>query len=112
MPQGAPPWPCGAGAVSVAGAFASSLGPSGVLSSVDGLVVTAGLAAGAGLAVGEEDGSTLGCGAEAAGVVSGRSAEHTSELQSLMRNSYAVLCLTKKKIFNTILFDIHVRYIR
>src|SRR3546814_9907807 len=26
-----------------------------------------------------------------------RSAEHTSELQSLMRNSYAVFCLTKKK---------------
>src|SRR3546814_1935181 len=27
----------------------------------------------------------------------GRSAEHTSELQSLMRHSYAVFCLTKKK---------------
>src|SRR3546814_6323172 len=27
-----------------------------------------------------------------------RSEEHTSELQSLMRNSYAVLCLKKKKI--------------
>src|SRR3546814_8465657 len=27
----------------------------------------------------------------------GRSEEHTSELQSLMRTSYAVLCLTKKK---------------
>src|SRR3546814_5558307 len=26
-----------------------------------------------------------------------RSEEHTSELQSLMRNSYAVLCLTKNK---------------
>src|SRR3546814_4672321 len=26
-----------------------------------------------------------------------RSEEHTSELQSLMRNSYAVLCLNKKK---------------
>src|SRR3546814_1659386 len=26
-----------------------------------------------------------------------RSEEHTSELQSLMRNSYAVLCLTKKQ---------------
>src|SRR3546814_6579114 len=26
-----------------------------------------------------------------------RSEEHTSELQSLMRNSYAVLCLEKKK---------------
>src|SRR3546814_19626830 len=26
----------------------------------------------------------------------GRSEEHTSELQSLMRNSYAIFCLTKK----------------
>src|SRR3546814_5707363 len=30
-----------------------------------------------------------------------RSEEHTSELQSLMRNSYAVLCLTKKKSTKT-----------
>src|SRR3546814_5523237 len=29
--------------------------------------------------------------------MSKRSEEHTSELQSLMRNSYAVLCLKKKK---------------
>src|SRR3546814_4598736 len=29
--------------------------------------------------------------------VNGRSEEHTSELQSLMRISYAVFCLTKKK---------------
>src|SRR3546814_9581976 len=28
----------------------------------------------------------------------GRSEEHTSELQSLMRNSYAVFCLIKKKV--------------
>src|SRR3546814_3242470 len=31
----------------------------------------------------------------------GRSEEHTSELQSLMRNSYAVFCLKKKNIYNT-----------
>src|SRR3546814_9473604 len=31
-----------------------------------------------------------------------RSEEHTSELQSLMRNSYAVFCLKKKKIPNKI----------
>src|SRR3546814_8043027 len=31
-----------------------------------------------------------------------RSEEHTSELQSLMRISYAVFCLTKKKTTNTI----------
>src|SRR3546814_4347449 len=30
-------------------------------------------------------------------VVGCRSEEHTSELQSLMRNSYAVFCMTKKK---------------
>src|SRR3546814_5561749 len=32
-----------------------------------------------------------------AGVASGRSEEHTSELQSLMRISYAVFCLKKNK---------------
>src|SRR3546814_5109487 len=31
------------------------------------------------------------------GIGQGRSEEHTSELQSLMRISYAVLCLKKKK---------------
>src|SRR3546814_5263121 len=31
------------------------------------------------------------------GALSGRSEEHTSELQSLMRISYAVFCLKKKK---------------
>src|SRR3546814_3253047 len=36
---------------------------------------------------------------DAVGVdVEGRSEEHTSELQSLMRISYAVFCLKKKKI--------------
>src|SRR3546814_6352264 len=30
-----------------------------------------------------------------------RSEEHTSELQSLMRTSYAVFCLKKKKILST-----------
>src|SRR3546814_4815497 len=32
----------------------------------------------------------------------GRSEEHTSELQSLMRISYAVFCLKKKKEINTV----------
>src|SRR3546814_1929545 len=32
-----------------------------------------------------------------AGLLNGRSEEHTSELQSLMRISYAVFCLKKKK---------------
>src|SRR3546814_238896 len=35
------------------------------------------------------------------GMFVGRSEEHTSELQSLMRISYAVFCLKKKKITDT-----------
>src|SRR3546814_6875906 len=38
--------------------------------------------------------------ANSAGETSPRSEEHTSELQSLMRISYAVFCLTKNKISN------------
>src|SRR3546814_5729818 len=34
-------------------------------------------------------------------IAEARSEEHTSELQSLMRNSYAVFCLKKKKKKNT-----------
>src|SRR3546814_2586540 len=34
-----------------------------------------------------------------------RSEEHTSELQSLMRNSYAVFCLTKKHNIHTYYFS-------
>src|SRR3546814_9949849 len=45
-----------------------------------------GVAAGAAVAVGTGAG---------AGCARGRSEEHTSELQSLMRNSYAVFCLQK-----------------
>src|SRR3546814_1624904 len=39
--------------------------------------------------------------------VSGRSEEHTSELQSLMRISYAVFCLkkTKKQLYTEKLYD-------
>src|SRR3546814_9096068 len=36
--------------------------------------------------------------AVANGIMAGRSEEHTSELQSLMRISYAVFCLKKKTI--------------
>src|SRR3546814_4943893 len=39
----------------------------------------------------------LGCRSLGAGEVHDRSEEHTSELQSLMRISYAVFCLKKKK---------------
>src|SRR3546814_20974921 len=37
------------------------------------------------------------CAAQSAAPYRGRSEEHTSELQSLMRISYAVFCLKKKK---------------
>src|SRR3546814_1218366 len=40
----------------------------------------------------------------------GRSEEHTSELQSLMRISYAVFCLKKKKKYNTIHRTKHVTH--
>src|SRR3546814_9256930 len=40
-----------------------------------------------------------------------RSEEHTSELQSLMRISYAVFCLKKKKQKNTIRIDKKTKYI-
>src|SRR3546814_4263248 len=39
-----------------------------------------------------------------------RSEEHTSELQSLMRISYAVFCLKKKKIINAKSHHTTVRY--
>src|SRR3546814_2617456 len=41
-------------------------------------------------------------------VVHGRSEEHTSELQSLMRNSYAVFCLKKKKIQADVLVGLNL----
>src|SRR3546814_1487728 len=47
-------------------------------------------------------------GATGKGIDTLRSEEHTSELQSLMRNSYAVFCLNKKK--NTIII-LHYLYI-
>src|SRR3546814_7584485 len=37
-----------------------------------------------------------------------RSEEHTSELQSLMRNSYAVFCLQKKKVEHTSEATVHI----
>src|SRR3546814_3529083 len=39
-----------------------------------------------------------------------RSEEHTSELQSLMRISYAVFCLKKKKKLKTIKNSTHTNY--
>src|SRR3546814_6215296 len=47
--------------------------------------------------VGEVGGDLLRRGADMDVDIGGRSEEHTSELQSLMRISYAVFCLKKKK---------------
>src|SRR3546814_5994145 len=44
------------------------------------------------------------------GTFSCRSEEHTSELQSLMRLSYAVFCLTKKHITHTRIVMITTRF--
>src|SRR3546814_6532725 len=59
-------------------------------------------AADAGLRVVSSDGRTYtlatATSANAGNVTQPRSEEHTSELQSLMRISYAVFCLKKKKI--------------
>src|SRR3546814_3238088 len=41
-----------------------------------------------------------------------RSEEHTSELQSLMRISYAVFCLKKKKEHNIMTLRIYPRYLQ
>src|SRR3546814_9506312 len=48
-------------------------------------------------------------GAKNLGKLIHRSEEHTSELQSLMRISYAVFCLKKKKKTNLICQNIHKR---
>src|SRR3546814_2643072 len=40
-----------------------------------------------------------------------RSEEHTSELQSLMRNSYAVICLKKKKTVRNHATKLHIKQI-
>src|SRR3546814_5512185 len=47
--------------------------------------------------VDEESERKQGCKADAQSKIEDRSEEHTSELQSLMRISYAVFCLKKKK---------------
>src|SRR3546814_2424466 len=49
---------------------------------------------------------------QSTGAHDGRSEEHTSELQSLMRLAYAVFCLKKKKKHNTVhpLHRLHLTY--
>src|SRR3546814_4075360 len=90
----------------VAGVF----GPAGVLGCAGVLGATWRLrSAGTGSSARLLRGTGVGCGGAGlllhrAGVAwlgRSRSEEHTSELQSLMRISYAVFCLKKKKIPNT-----------
>src|SRR3546814_10635305 len=45
----------------------------------------------------EREGEAIGPDGPSGKTMANRSEEHTSELQSLMRNSYAVFCLKKKK---------------
>src|SRR3546814_9157904 len=52
---------------------------------------------GAGGPAGGVSAGAASAGGGSAGPASSRSEEHTSELQSLMRSSYAVFCLKKKK---------------
>src|SRR3546814_5545482 len=49
----------------------------------------------------------IGCGIDDGGGYLSRSEEHTSELQSLMRISYAVFCLKKKTTQTTNIYDTH-----
>src|SRR3546814_8546682 len=50
--------------------------------------------------------SAIGIGIEIVAGLDDRSEEHKSELQSIMRNSYAVFCLKKKKQVTTVMLSI------
>src|SRR3546814_8312900 len=67
----------------------------GVVDGVDDLLIL--MRAGDGEHLGEAGADDVGFAAHAAGDDDARSEENTSELQSLMRTSYAVFCLNKNK---------------
>src|SRR3546814_4110158 len=69
-------------------------------SAMVGGIKSAGLAADAVQLVPVTDRAAVGAMLKAAGLIDIRSEEHTSELQSLMRISYAVFCLTIKNEVN------------
>src|SRR3546814_9688012 len=78
--------------------FRSSTRPPGIYPKQGGRTAYAG--GGAIFSLCDNAGSGLGPGAKGGGIAPrarDRSEEHTSELQSLMRISYAVFCLKKKK---------------
>src|SRR3546814_8376477 len=76
----------GAGHVRIAGKFKGDVNVQGDLTIEKGAKLSGGVKAKKVMVAGELDGN-----------VESRSEEHTSELQSLMRSSYAVFCLKKKK---------------
>src|SRR3546814_610199 len=57
-----------------------------------------------------DDSDTSDCVRSERAFLLGRSEEHTSELQSLMRISYAVFCLKKKKPQNQSAYKVHLTY--
>src|SRR3546814_2222462 len=73
-------------------------------SPASGFAVAAAILWGPGAALGVFIGGFL---ADERPVAGSRSEEHTSELQSLMRISYAVFCLKKKKYINDRHINIH-----
>src|SRR3546814_3891920 len=54
------------------------------------------------MGIGNSTAASALCARSFGGTAAERSEEHTSELQSLMRISYAVFCLKKKKYINTL----------
>src|SRR3546814_8508884 len=61
------------------------------------------------LPVSEETSGPGPCGPTSAPRISSRSEEHTSELQSLMSNSYAVFCLKKKRARQALTLQLKAR---
>src|SRR3546814_5190048 len=86
----------GCGMASSETASAASVAVSGAISIAPATTAMAGKSL-PGMAAICRSAGAIGGAATASGATSSRSEEHTSELQSLMRNSYAVFCLKKKK---------------
>src|SRR3546814_9547310 len=95
--------------------FAMTISPFRTRAALLGLLVTIAACATSSVASGASDENTINFGGyerhyvvhKPAGI---RSEEHTSELQSLMRISYAVFCLKKKQTLQYILPQRYNRY--
>src|SRR3546814_6134156 len=86
----------GAPQLGAGAALGTTLGAAGMTMLAGGAAVGGARALGGGALGAVRSGTAMGSAASAAYQL-GRSEEHTSELQSLMRISYAVFCLKKKK---------------